>query len=409
LQTTPLPRKRLVSIVTPCYNEEENVDELHRRLSLVFETLAERYDFEVIAIENGSADDTAGKLFAIARRDPRWKIIQLSRNWGMDGGMSAGLAHARGDAAVLMASDLQDPPELILRFVAKWEEGFENVYGVITRRPDESLFRRAAANAFYSIINRLSETPVPRNASDFRLVDRKAYEAFNALGERNRMVRAMWGFIGFRSCGIEMEREPRHAGTSKYRVWPIFDFALRAILSYSYMPLKVIPFFGIAAAVLSFTMLTGFVVRALVWGVPFDGFGTITSLVLMLFGLLFLFLGIASTPDLHHSRAGRLRRRCRKRSGEPGGRRRAACALGLSAAVSALAVRRGRPGGTLARAHQRREEPQDRIDPRQAGLRRNDERPAPFGAVPIHERHAALSRQPSAPFLLQRCASRTPS
>jgi dolichol-phosphate mannosyltransferase len=286
--------KRLISIVTPCYNEGENVDELQRRLGLVFDELSEGYDFEVIAVENGSADDTPEKLAAIRRRDPRWKVLQLSRNWGMDGALTAGLTYARGDAAVVMASDLQDPPELIPHFVAKWEDGFENVYGVVTRRPDESLFRRTAANAFYRIINYLSETPVPRNASDFRLVDRKAYEAFNALGERNRMMRAMWGFIGFRSCGVEFERAPRHAGSSKYRVWPIFDFALRAILSYSFMPLKVIPFIGLASAGLSFLMLLGFVIRALFWGVPFDGFGTITSLVLMLFGLLFLFLGVVS-------------------------------------------------------------------------------------------------------------------
>jgi glycosyltransferase involved in cell wall biosynthesis len=286
--------KKLISIVTPCYNEGENVDELQRRLNLVFDQLSERYDFEVIAIENGSADDTSEKLTAIRARDPRWKILHLSRNWGMDGALTAGLTYARGDAAVVMASDLQDPPELILRFIEKWEDGFENIYGVVTRRPDESRFRRAAANSFYRIINYLSETPVPRNASDFRLVDRKAYLAFNALGERNRMMRAMWGFIGFRSCGIEFEREPRHAGTSKYQIWPIFYFALRAILSYSYMPLKVIPFIGLASAGLSFAMMIGFIVRAFVWGVPFDGFGTITSLVLMLFGLLFLFLGIVS-------------------------------------------------------------------------------------------------------------------
>jgi dolichol-phosphate mannosyltransferase len=286
--------KRLISIITPCYNEGENVDELQRRLSSAFEILADRYDFEVIAVENGSADDTAEKLDAIGKRDPRWKILQLSRNWGMDGAMSAGLTYARGDAAIVMASDLQDPPEIIPEFIAKWEEGFENIYGVVTRRPDENLFRRVAANWFYRIINTLSETPVPRNASDFRLVDRKAYEAFNTLGERNRMMRAMWGFIGFRSCGVEFERAPRFAGTSKYRIWPIFYFALRAILASSFMPLKVIPFIGVASAGLSFAMMIGFIVRAFVWGVPFDGFGTITSLVLMLFGLLFLFLGIVS-------------------------------------------------------------------------------------------------------------------
>jgi len=288
------PTRRLISIVTPCYNEGENVDELQRRLAAVFERYADRYDFEVIAIENGSADDTGEKLLAIRKRDPRWRVLALSRNWGMDGAMSAGLARARGDAAILMASDLQDPPEVIPSFIAKWEEGYENVYGVITRRPDESRFRRFAAGAFYEIINRLSETPVPRNASDFRLVDRKAYLAFNGLPERTRMMRAMWGFIGFRSCGVQHERAPRHGGSSKYRILPIVDFAVRAILSYSYMPLKVIPFFGVLSALLSFALMIGFAVRALFYGVPFDGFGTITSLVLMLFGVLFLFLGIVS-------------------------------------------------------------------------------------------------------------------
>jgi dolichol-phosphate mannosyltransferase len=286
--------KKLISIVTPMYNERENVEELYRRLCAVFDNLADRYDFEVVAVENGSHDDTYEKLLDVRSRDPRWRIVQLSRNWLMEGGMTAGLAEARGEAAVIMAADLQDPPELIPRFVAKWEEGYENVYGVITRRSDESLFRRIAAASFYRIINALSETPVPRNASDFRLVDRKAYTAFNALAERNRMVRAMWGFLGFRSCGIEHEREPRHAGVSSFNLFVVGGFALRGILSYSYVPLKLIPVFGVACAVFSFALLIGETIRAFAYGVPFNGFGTIVALVLMLFGFLFLFLGLLS-------------------------------------------------------------------------------------------------------------------
>jgi dolichol-phosphate mannosyltransferase len=286
--------KKLISIVTPCYNEDGNVDELHRRLSLVFDSFAESYDFEVIAVENGSHDNTYAKLLAIRDRDARWRVIQLSRNWGMEGGMTAGLAVARGDAAVIMASDLQDPPEVIPRFIKKWEEGYENVYGVISRRQGESLFRRVAAAGFYRIINAISETDVPRNASDFRLVDRKAYLSFNALAERNRMVRALWGFIGFRSCGIEHEREPRTSGTSSYRLFPIVDFAMRTILSYSYMPLKVFPLFGVACAILSLVILAGFVVRVILYGVPFDGFGSLVAILLLLFSLLFFFLGIIS-------------------------------------------------------------------------------------------------------------------
>jgi len=285
---------KLISVVTPCYNEGENVDELFARLSAVFESYHDRYRFEVIAVENGSADDTYEKLLAIRAKDPRWCVIQLSRNWGMEGAMTAGLSHAAGDAAVIMASDLQDPPELIPRFIELWEQGYENVYGVITIRPDENILRRIGAAFFYRLINVLSETPVPRNASDFRLVDRKAYQAFNLLVEKNRMVRAMWGFIGFRSCGVEHERAPRLRGTSSYRWGAIVYFALRAVLSYSYLPLKVIPFFGLACAALSFTLLIAFAVRAVYFGVPFDGFGTIVSIMLMLFGFLFLFLGVTS-------------------------------------------------------------------------------------------------------------------
>jgi dolichol-phosphate mannosyltransferase len=283
-----------ISIVTPCFNEGENVDELFERLSAVFAACAERYTFDVIAVENGSVDDTYAKLMAIREKDPRWTVLQLSRNWGMEGAMTAGLAIATGDAAVIMASDLQDPPELIPAFLERWEAGFENVYGVITSRPDESRFRRAGAALFYWGINKLSETPVPRNASDFRLVDRKAYLAFNALAERNRMVRAMWGFIGFRACGVEHERQPRLRGQSSYKVGSIVYFALRAILSSTYLPLKMIPLFGVLSALLSFALLLGFAIRAFFFGVPFDGFGTITSLILLLFGILFLFLGIVS-------------------------------------------------------------------------------------------------------------------
>ncbi len=285
---------KLISIVIPLYNESENIAELYHRLTALFATFVNRYDFEVIAVENGCVDDTYEKLQAVRAHDPRWKIVQLSRNWLMEGGMTAGLVYARGDAAVLMAGDLQDPPEFIAAFIEKWEQGYENVYQVISRRPDESRFRRFATSAFYRIINRLSETPVPRNVSDFRLVDRRAYEAFNALAERNRMVRAMWGFIGFRSCGLPSERAPRHGGRSSFNYFTVTGFAIRSILSYSYLPLKLIPFFGLACSALSFAILAGIVVRALVFGVPFSGFGTITGLILLLFGFLFLFLGLVS-------------------------------------------------------------------------------------------------------------------
>ena len=170
---------RLISIVVPAYDESECVDELADAPARRVRGLAPRYDFEAIIVENGSADDTYEKLLAIRERDPRFKILRLSRNFGAEGAVTAGLRRATGDAAVIMCADLQDPPEVIPRFIERWEEGYENVYGVITRRTDEGIVRRAATRVFYWLIDKLSDHPVPRNVSDFRLVDRRAYEALN--------------------------------------------------------------------------------------------------------------------------------------------------------------------------------------------------------------------------------------
>ncbi len=286
--------RKLISVAVPAYNEQDNVDELASRLTAVFDQLADRYDFEVVVCENGSVDSTYDKLVEIRRRDPRFKIVQLSRNFNMEGGMMAALHYVRGEACVIMSADLQDPPEMIPALLEQWEKGFEVVYTVITERQGESRFRRAAAQAFYSIINRISDTPVPRNASDFRLVDRRAYEAFNALPERNRMVRALWGWIGFRSTGLPYVRAPRAGGTSKFRVFATAGFALRGILSSSYKALKVIPLIGVLLSALSFMALVGIVIRALFFGVPFPGFGTLASMTLLLFGFMFLLLGLVS-------------------------------------------------------------------------------------------------------------------
>jgi len=286
--------KRLISIVVPAYNEGACVEELVRRLQLVFATLADRYDFEAIIVENGSVDDTYAKLLAIHASDSRFKIVRLQRNFDMEGGMCAGIAHASGDACVIMAGDLQDPPELIHEFVTKWEDGYDNVYQIVTKRSDNSLFRRIAAQTFYWLIHKISDRPVPRNASDFRLVDRRLYETFNAMPERNRMVRAMWTWVGGRSIGIEHERPPRFGGVSTFNSFRTAGFAIRGILSSSYMPLKVIPLVGGAFGLVSFIALAVYAARAIFFGVPFAGFGTLVSLNLLLFGFLFLLLGLIS-------------------------------------------------------------------------------------------------------------------
>ena len=284
--------KRLISIVVPAYNEGECVDELARRLRMIFDQESERYEFEVVIVENGSVDDTYEKLLRIHAADPRFRVIQLSRNFLMEGGMIAGLDHVEGDACVIMCADLQDPPELIPEFLRLWEQGYEIIYQVVTSREDNSLFRSVAAQIFYWTIDKLSDTPVPRNASDFRLVDRRAYEAFNSLTERNRMVRSTWGWLGFRSIGVEHERPPRFGGHSTFSIITTANFAYRGILASSFKLLKLFPLVGFGLALISFLALIWFLVSAFAFGVPFPGFGTIACLIALLFGLLFLFLGI---------------------------------------------------------------------------------------------------------------------
>jgi dolichol-phosphate mannosyltransferase len=284
--------RKLISVVVPAYNEGECVDELARRLKLVFDQMAVKYDFEVIIVENGSHDDTYEKLVKIHEADSRFTIIQLSRNFLMEGGMIAGLDHAKGDACVIMCADLQDPPELIPDFIGLWEQGYENIYQVVTNREDNSLFRRAAAQIFYWTIDKFSDSPVPRNASDFRLVDRNVYEAFNALTERNRMVRATWGWLGFRSIGVEHERPPRFGGVTNFKILTTADFAYRGILASSFKLLKVFPMLGFTLSLLSLLALVIIVVQALFFGVPFPGFGTLAALLVLLFGFLFFLMGI---------------------------------------------------------------------------------------------------------------------
>lgn len=283
-----------ISVVIPAYNEEGCVDELSRRLQDVFAGLGPRYDFEAIIVENGSVDGTFERLQAIAAADARFTVVQLSRNFLMEGGMIAGLDRATGDAAVIMSADLQDPPELIPEFIALWEQGYENVYGVIGNREDNSLFRRAAAQIFYWLIDRMSDTPVPRNASDFRLVDRRVYEAFNALDERNRMIRSTWGWLGFHSIGVEHDRPPRFAGDSHFHVFTTAGFAYRGILASSFKLLRAFPLLGFALGAISLVAFLVFVVQALFFGVPFPGYGTLASLITLLFGLLFIVLGVMS-------------------------------------------------------------------------------------------------------------------
>ena len=282
----------LISVAIPAYNEASNLDELFERLRSVFQVNSDKYDFEIVVCENGSKDDSYAKLNAWRAIDSRIRVIRLSRNFHMEGGMMAALSDVHGDACVIMSADLQDPPEMISEMIQLWATGIDHVYTIISFRHGESRFRRVAAEIFYWMIDKVSDTPVPRNSSDFRLVDKQMYEAFNALPEKYRMVRAVWGWIGFNSASLTYERQPRVGGTSSFNPFVTAGFAIRGVLASSLKPLKIIPIVGILLSALSFISIVLGAVQAVFRGVPFPGFGTITSLILLMFGLLFLMLSV---------------------------------------------------------------------------------------------------------------------
>ena len=283
--------KQLISIIVPAYNEEACVEELARRLALMFDANP-KYDFEVIIVENGSLDRTWELLQQIYEKDNRFKTIQLARNFRMDGGLTAGLNYATGDAVVLMTADLQDPPELITEFIKKWEEGYENVYMVVTKRTGTGPIRTFNSKAFYWLAGKLTDDRIPKNASDFRLVDRKVYEAVRGMEERNRFIRGLFAWVGFKSIGIEAERPERFGGISNAHSLKVIDLAFKGIFSHSYIPLKLITLCGILLSGISIVSLVAFAISWVFIGVPFAGFGTIVSLVLLVFGILTFMLGL---------------------------------------------------------------------------------------------------------------------
>lgn len=285
--------KKLVSIVIPAYNEEDCINELADRLILLF-ALEINYNFEVVIIENGSTDSTLDKLIEISKKDSRFKTLVLSRNFRMDGGVTAGLDYINGDACVIMTADLQDPPELIPDFLRLWEIGYENIFGVVTKRNGTNIIRRINSQIFYWVAGKLTDGRIPRNASDFRLVDKKLYIAVKSMKERNRFVRGLFAWVGFKSIGVPMERPRRHGGISKAHTFKVIDLAFKGIFAHSYKPLRIITVFGLLLSGSSFLSIFPLAYLWLSHGVPFAGFGTLVSLTLLLIGIFTLMIGILS-------------------------------------------------------------------------------------------------------------------
>jgi glycosyltransferase involved in cell wall biosynthesis len=283
--------KKKIAVITPAYNESDCVEELARQLTKVFDN-EPAYDFEAIIVENGSTDDTMDKLLAINKADPRFKILQLARNFRMDGGLTAGLNEVDADAVVLMTADLQDPPDFIPDMIRAWEQGYENVYGVVTERGGTGPVRRMNSQLFYWLAGKLTDDRITSNASDFRLVDRKVYEAVRSMDERNRFVRGLFSWVGFKSIGLPMKRLPRFAGESKAYTFKVMDLAGKGILAHSYVPLRLITLTGFLLSAIAAVVVVLLSVRFIFYGVPFPGFGSIICVTLIGFGVVTLLLGV---------------------------------------------------------------------------------------------------------------------
>jgi len=278
------------SFVVPIYNEEQTVSELVRRLQL----LLERLDgpAEVILVDDGSSDRSHELMLTAHETDSRIKVLRLSRNFGHQIAITAGMDLATGNAVIIMDADLQDPPEVVLEMTARWREGFDVIYGVREERPGDSRFKRATAAAFYRLFRRWSETDVPLDAGDFRLVDRRALEAFKAMRETNRYVRGMFGWIGFHQVGVRFQRAERFAGDTKYPLTKMLKFATDGIVSFSTAPLRFALKLGFLVAGLSF--IFGFValVSKLAGLYSIPGLASIAVFVSFLGGIQLVVLGL---------------------------------------------------------------------------------------------------------------------
>src|SRR5579875_2557786 len=277
----------LLSVVAPVFNEAELIETFVERTR---SALAD-YPFELVLVNDGSKDGTAEILDRIAAEDGRVRVIHLSRNFGHQAALTAGLEHALGNVVVMLDSDLQDPPELIPTMVARWQEGADVVYAVRRRREGETAFKLATASFFYRLFNKLTQVDLEPDSGDFRLLDRRALEALLAMRERARFLRGMTVWIGFTQTAVPYERSPRHAGETKYTLRRMVRFSLDAIASFSHVPLQISPYLGLLCAGVAFVAIP-VVIGLRIAGSYLPGFGTITIIMLLIGGMVLIALGV---------------------------------------------------------------------------------------------------------------------
>jgi glycosyltransferase involved in cell wall biosynthesis len=279
-----------LSIVIPVLNESENIRPLLQKLVPILEGAAR--SFEIIFVDDGSTDDTLDLLRAVHRADRRVMAVSFSRNFGKEIAIAAGLDHAAGRAAIIMDADLQHPPETVIEFVAKWREGYKNVFGQRRDRYADSPLRRALTHRFYHLFDAFGETNLPPGAGDFRLLDRQAIEALARMRERARFSKGLYAWIGFKSIGVPYDVAERAAGRSKFSYRTLTRFALDGLMSFSTIPLRVWTYVGFAISFLSLSIAGYFLVRTAVSGVDVPGFASLIVSVTFLSGIQLLSLGV---------------------------------------------------------------------------------------------------------------------
>jgi len=282
--------KPLISLVVPVYNESEVIGAFYDRASRALGALTEA-DYEVVFVDDGSRDDSYRQLAGFAAADPRVRVLKLSRNFGHQIAITAGIDYARGDCVVVIDADLQDPPEVIAQMVARWRDGFDVVYGVRAERDGEGAMKLMTASAFYRVLEKLTQIQIPQNVGDFRLMSRRAAGQLKQLREKDRFVRGLVSWIGFNQTGVSYSRDKRYAGVTKYPYRKMIKFAFDGITSFSTVPLKIATWSGYSASLLAFLyLLSVFVQKAL--GYTIEGWATIMVALLFLGGVQLVCLGI---------------------------------------------------------------------------------------------------------------------
>jgi polyisoprenyl-phosphate glycosyltransferase len=280
----------MVSIVIPCYNEEESILQTCNELLNVMNSQEE--EFELIFVDDGSKDRTFGILAGEQAKHSCIRILSFSRNFGHQLAVTAGIDHAAGDAVVLIDADLQDPPELILEMIKKWKEGYQVVYGQRINRRGETYFKRSTANIFYRILNKLSEVPIPLDTGDFRLMDRKVVNELKKMREHHRFIRGMVSWVGYRQTPIFYDRRPRFAGKSKYPLRKMMRFTMDGIVSFSATPLKVATYFGFIVALLSVIGIAYVIYIRVLTNNWVQGWTTILIAIMFFSGVQLMTIGI---------------------------------------------------------------------------------------------------------------------